>query len=319
MSTWMRRASYIGVLALAGFGLMRAAQYRFQEKEQAFRKEASAQLQKLGITREAAKAKQFTPEIHMISAACLQPGGVGEVVIRGKFVPGSRVIFENDNIDVVKESLTAAEYRATLKAAPGIGPQSANVMVVSPLTGMTARSSNAAAIVGGKFEFRLQAANGWKVVAKPAPGPACRERGSDGVPYEMLFYRNNEANPFEKRAAGLYFSLWDTAPYRFQISTEDPGAVSAQQKAQDMARKMQDPNLSPAQRDAMIQELMQSQQAMIAKMQDPNFAGNQEAKKLAFGCEVLEVKVDGGAATGSMMCSEKVGRRIAVTGTMAKL
>ncbi len=42
-------------LALAGFGLIRAAQYKFREKEDAIRREGREQLQKLGVTRAAAK------------------------------------------------------------------------------------------------------------------------------------------------------------------------------------------------------------------------------------------------------------------------
>lgn len=318
MSTWMRQTSYIGVVALAGFGLIRAAQFKFQQKEEAVRAQAAAELKRLGITRDAAKAKQFTPEIHMISAACLQPGGTGEVTIRGKFVPGSQFIFQNDNIEVVKESLAAGVYRATVKAAPGIGPQTAGIMVISPLTGQSVGSGDAAAIVGGNFEFRLQAANGWKVVAKPAAAQSCSEQAR-GVAYEALFYRNNEANPFEKRSATLHFSMWDTTPYSLQISREDPGMASMQQKAEAMARKMQDPNLSDAQREALIQQMMQMQQQAVQQMQDPNFHQKIEAGKLAFGCERIDLKVDAGAASGRMMCSQKVGQNIAVTGTMTKL
>lgn len=318
MSTWIRGASCIGVLALAGFGLIRAAQYRFQQKERDLREQASAELKKLGVTYAAAKAKQFTPEIQMVSAACLQPGGVGEVVIRGKFVPGSHFIFQNDNIEVVKESLAAGVYRATVKAAPGVGPQTAGVLVMSPLTGMSVTHQRAA-VIGGNFEFRLQAANGWKVVAKPVAGPACGERGSDGMAYEALFYRNNEPNPFEKRGAALHFSLWDTTPYRFTISQDDAKLASAQQNMQTIAQKMQDPNLSDGQREALVQQMMAMQQQMVGQMQDPNFVRNLQAKKLEFGCERMELKVDAGAATGNLSCSEKVGRSIALTGTMTKL
>ena len=317
MSIGMRRAFCMGALALVGFGLSRAAQYKFREKEQAVRREASEQLQKLGLTRGAAKVKYFTPEISMVSAACLQAGGVGDVDIRGKFPPGTHFIFENDNIEVVKESLTPSGYHATLKAAPGIGPQSAGVQVIAPVTGLTAQHPRAA-VVGGKFEFQLQAANGWKIVARTSGEQTCGDKNSDGNPYEVLFYRNNEANPFEKRSAKLYYSLWESTNYRFAISQEDASAEDGQRKAQDLMRKMQDPNLPPAARQALIQEMLKAQEGTLAKMKDPNYLQNIQAKQLGFGCERIELKVDAGAANGQMSCSEKVGRRIAVTGTMAR-
>jgi len=56
-------------------------------------------------------------------------------------------------------------------------------------------------------------------------------------------------------------------------------------------RKIQDPNLSPAARQALIQDMLKAQEGTLAKMKDPN---------------------------GQMSCSEKVGRRIALTGAMAR-
>ena len=132
MTITTRRIAYAGVMVLAAMAISRATQFRFQEQEQAFRRACSDQLKKLGITRGAAKAKYPTPEILMVSGGCLAPGATGEVAVKGRFAPDTKFIFENDNVEVVKESLAASEYRATLKIAPDIGPQTASVMAITP-------------------------------------------------------------------------------------------------------------------------------------------------------------------------------------------
>src|SRR5512136_770201 len=167
MMTWLKRAMVLAALALVVLGLARAAQLRFQQKAEEARAKARAQAQQMGLTRDAAKAKSPTPEITMVKAACIPPGGTGEVVVQGKFAPGAQFIFENDNLEVVKEAQTGNQYRATVKAAAGIGPETAGVMVVAPFTGMSASRDNAV-FIGAKFEWTMQAANGWKIVGRPA-------------------------------------------------------------------------------------------------------------------------------------------------------
>ena len=201
-----KRVAYVAVAALAALGLCRAVVFRFQEKENAIRQANKAQMQKLGLTPAAAKAKYPTPEIGLVSSACLLPGGTGEVVVKGKFVPDTKFIFQNDSLEVVKESLTAGEYRATLKVAPGIGPQTAALVAISPVSGITTRQDRVA-VVGGKYEWTMESANGWKIVARSAGNRPCGGTAPADDPYEVLFYRKGEASPFEKRAATLYHSL----------------------------------------------------------------------------------------------------------------
>ena len=137
------------------------------------------------------------PEIGLVSSACLLPGGTGEVVVKGKFVPDTRFIFQNDSLEVVKESLTAGEYRATLKVAPGIGPQTAALMAISPVSGISTRKERAA-VVGGKYEWIMESANGWKIVARSAGDRPCGSTAPAEDPYEVLFYRKGEASPLEQ-------------------------------------------------------------------------------------------------------------------------
>ena len=116
-----QRMVYAGTLVVAAMTLSRAAQFRFQEKEQAFRQVCKDQLQKLGITRDAAKAKYPTPEIHLVSGGgCLVPGATGEVVAKGKFVPDTKFLFTNDNLEIVKET-RAGKLTGEMRCAEAVG------------------------------------------------------------------------------------------------------------------------------------------------------------------------------------------------------
>ncbi len=313
-----KRVGYVAVAALTALGLARAVAFRFQEKENAIRQANQEEMKKLGLTQAAAKAKYPTPEIGLVSSACLLPGGTDDVVVKGKFVPGTKFIFQNDSLEVVKESLTGGEYRATLKAAAGIGPQTAAVVAISPVSGITTRHDRAA-VVGGKYEWTMEAANGWKIVARSAGGQPCGGPGSADDPYQVLFYRKGEANPFETRAATLYSSIWEKTNHRFRISQEDPKIAGAAEDMRSLVQKMSDPKITAAQRDQLMRQIQKAQAGVMAeakKMADPSYRKQLEASGQQFGCEMIELAAAGGALTGRMRCAQAVGTQIALTGAM---
>ena len=250
MSIRYKQIIYAGTLVLAAVALSRAAQFRFQEREQAFRQLGREQLLKLGITRDAAKAKYPTPEIHMVSGGCLTPGATGEVVVKGKFVPDTKILLGNDNLEVLKETLSGNEYRATVKVAPDIGPQTAEVIAITPVTGITARQLDVLAI-GGRFEWNLEAANGWKIVARSPANKACDRRASEV--YVVEFFRKGETTAFEKREGKLTYSIYEGVN-RFTLSQSDPAAGGAGD-FQALMTRMTNPKLSPAERDQVMKQI----------------------------------------------------------------
>ena len=309
---------YAGVLMLSAAALTRAVQFRFQEKQQAFYQLCKDQLQKLGLTKEAAKAKYPTPEIHMVSGGCLAPGSTGEVVVKGKFVPDTKVLLGNDNLEVLKETLAGNEYRATVKVAADIGPQTAEVIAISPVTGITARQLGALAI-GGRFEWTLEAANGWRIVARSPANKACDTRTASDV-YAVEFFRKGEATPFEKREGKLTYSIYEGVN-RFSLSQSDPAAGDAG-NFQALMTNMTDPKLSSAERDAIMKQLEKAQEQMVAGMKkatDPAYLKSLEDQKKSFGCERLELRGQAGKLTGEMRCGEAVGTRVALTGALKLL
>jgi hypothetical protein len=321
MSTSLKRIMYIAVVALTALGLVRAARFKFQEKQDALRAASRAQLQKLGIASGDAKAKYPTPEIHMVSSSCLLPGSAGEVVVKGKFAPETKFVFENDAIEIVKESLTPTEYRATVQVAAGTGPQSAGVWAMTQVSGIVTRQSPGIAI-GGRYRWEMAGANGWKVVAVAPTNKACGGPSNAEDQYDLSFYRKGETAPFEKRQASLYSGVYEQGVYRFTISQEDPQARAGVQDMNALMQKMMDPKLTSAQRDQLMKQMEAAQnqmQANMAKMMDQNYIKQQEARRQQFGCTGAELKVTGNNFAGTLQCAPAAGARIPVTGTVTFL
>jgi hypothetical protein len=319
MSVSIKGLASAAVVALFAFAVCRAAMFRFQEKEREIRQACRDEVQKLGVPRDALRSKYPTPEIHLVSSGCLLPGGTGDVVIKGKFAPATRFVFQNDSLEVVKESLAGNQYQATVRVAPGTGPQTATVLAISPVTCITAQSVNALK-VGGRFEWTVESANGWRIVASPAGAQPCGgEARSAEIPYEVLFYRKAETAPFEKCSAKLSFSPYEKLPYRFSISQQSGAGGTQMQEAQSLMQKMADPKLSPAEREQLmtrLQNMQQQLQAEMAKMADPAYTKQLEAKRLEFGCRSMQLAAGGTGLSGDLTCSPKVGTRIGVTGSM---
>jgi len=322
----MRRIGRIGLLVAIGamltWGITHAALSKYQQKRQEILAACKAAREKL--TPEEQKqlaAKCNTPEIALISPAVVKPGDTVEVILTGKFPAGTSFIFESDGIEVLKESSAANIYRATVKVDPGRGPESLSVSAYIPVCCKNTNRSNAIAITGN-FEWELKAANGW-VVKAHAIAPAAGSAPTTELNYALEFYRASETAPFAKRRATLHPSTYSEPPsYYFSINNQDESAMNAEQEMESIGKQMQNPNLSEADRDKLMKRIGAMTESMTKeaqKMSDPNYIKQLQAKEQEFGCTAINLKVQAGAATGNMHCSEKVGQDIKLTGTMKML
>ena len=324
MSKFIERGVILGVAALFCFGLCRSAQFQYQEKIKAIRTANEAARQKLGLPAAQLKAKYPTPEIGMVTSGCLLPGETTDVVVHGKFSPDTKFVLESDLIEVVKESLVGNEYRATVKAAQGIGPISASLTVIAPVSGITMRQGDAVT-VGGKYEFTLDAKNGWKITATSAADTKCGQTRMTDASYDMKFFKPGQAQPFETRDAKLSYDQWSISNYMFRVSETALGGDDPTAKMTELMKKLSDRSLSSAQRDKVMQELpkLQAQmQEQMKKLQAPGamqaFAAEEEKKKREFGCGYIDLSVKAGSATGRMRCGASVGT-VEVSGMMKLL
>ncbi len=306
----------VGLVLVLGFA--RAALNKFQQQRQAIIAKAEAERERLGIDdRKTLFGKYPTPEIGLMDTVCVAPGGTAQIVVKGRFQPGTRFLLESERIEVVTENLTDAEYRATIKVPADLGPESANLEVYAPVSaGRDVR--NNAVVVTGKYEWNLKAANGWRIRAFLFEDNRCQSKNGT-MKYTVEFYRDAETKPFETRAATLRYDQYTTTtPYNFDIEQEAAGG-NAQKEMEEIARKFQSGNLSDAEMTklmARMEKVQQELQAEYAKMASPEYVRQQEQKKQQFGCEDMYLKVTGTQVDGYLRCSEKVGREIKLTGTI---
>ncbi len=301
-------------------GIVKASLEGFNAKREAVVTACQAERNRLGIkSDQALYAKYPTPEITLITTACITPGGTGELIVKGKFVPGSKFLLQSDHLEIVKEALTATEYRATIKAPVGIGPETADLSVYTPVSCASAHGEKAA-VVSGKFEFDLQSANGWRIKARPGLDTRCKPRGEGTIKYTVEFFKGTEAAPFQKREGELYFSPYDQNPYQLRLVEEQVGG-DYQAQILALTQKLMNPNISDAERDKVMAQLEAVQQKMMAKMSDMNTMQKEvaqlEQRKKEFGCETLEIRFEAGSQVqGQMNCGELVGRGIKLNGTV---
>ncbi len=307
---WMlRRMCVVVTVLLVGLGLVRAATFKFQEKTKAVLEACSKESKQLGLSKEAAFAREPSPTITLVTGSRLAPGRANQFTISGTFSPRTEFIIENDNITVTNETLTRTQYRATASVAPGTGPQTAALMAIAPISGGTARLSGAL-IVDAKTEWTMDTSNGWRITARPAG--EVKEGIEPEFPYELSFFRKGETTAFAKRSATLHYDMWSSVePYTFAIEEETPAATL---DMESLVKRMQDPKLTDAQRDQLMKD-MQKVTANMQKMADPANIAKMEQDRQSFGCQNIYAGVDAaGSVKGRLRCSDKLGK-LTLTGT----
>ncbi len=323
-SRLIRNSALVCVIVLLAAGLTRASLKKFEQRRDAIMEASQKEQKRLGLTdRVGLYAKHPSPEIGLVSCLMLQPGATGELVVKGKFQPGTQFVISSDNIEVLKETATATEYRATIKALAGTGPDFAGIEAYTPVSGANDRSRNVV-FIGGRYEWDLQAANGWRIKAHNEVDPRCGS-GNDGdssVKYMLEFFKGTETTPFAKREASLHYSQYD-ATYSFSISDQDEEAMDFEAEMKNMYAKMSNPNLSDAEREKLMARMQTLTQKMMAGATDmaaiQKKAAAEEAKKKEFGCRDMSLKVEaGGAVSGQVRCGQNVGGQ-KLTGTMRYL
>ncbi len=193
------------VALLLSWGILRATTSEHEERWRKIRVQCATEQRRLGITDQGAFAKYPTPEITLCRLTRVLPGGAGEVLVKGKFAPGTKFVFLTNTLEVVKEAVTATDYRASIKAAQGLGP---GLIDLHPITPVSCGYALCRAVyVGGKYEWDFTADNGWRIKLKILDeGFAGKEKGftskaGDETPdpqhtYRAEFYQGDEPTPF---------------------------------------------------------------------------------------------------------------------------
>jgi len=301
----------VAVVAALTFGVARSATNRYKERLQAIEATAQSERKRLGLTDKPKDlvAKYPTPEIQLCRLVTVLPGSTAEVVIKGKFAPGTKFLFENDIFGVVKETVTAGEYRATISAPRNSGPTYAYLHAFSPVS--HGEVSCLAVLVGGKYQWEFTADNGWRIRLSPVSQKTSPDAKT--LPeqfYRADFFRGAEAKAFITLDAKL--NMVEAPPedrYLAHLSVQQPKDMAEleklQQRMQDMSK------LSPQE----MEQLMERMGQLAEKMADPNqgiMAGVQEMTEM--GCGEIRFRVQPDGVKGELACSGR--GPVPVKGTM---
>lgn len=317
-----RKISLAAALALAVLGVVRASLEKFDQQRQAIYVAAQAEQKRLGITTRAALGSQYpTPEIALAApgsgSTCAVPGETVQLVIKGKFKPGTKFLLRSDRLEILTENVTPTEYRATVKVPADIGPESADLHAFAPVSAFHSAIDNAV-VVTGRYEWHMNVSNGWRIIARLLEDTRCNSGSGGRMKYQLDFFKGAETTPFEKRTATLYFDPYSSENYHFDIDEAD-ATGGAQAEMEQIARRFQDPKITPAEMEklnARIEVLQKQMMEQYQKMADPAWQKQQEQKKQEFGCEDIYLKLTGLQFAGTMRCSEKVGTSLKITGTL---
>lgn len=307
MHQTLSRWSAVLLGALVVFGIARAANSHYAQLRSAFYESQEAERKRLGLTDWAqVKAKYPTPEITLCHAARVVPGATGEVMVRGKFVLGSKFLYENDIVEVVKESATATEYHATVRVPAGVGPGYSPLHVFAAVSGIEASPPCPAVYIGGKYEWEFTAQNGWRIKLHPK-GDSFPKDGVQATPYTAEFYRGNETKPFEVREfdLGLGGTLYGNSySGGFAEASSQSGSMADMEQ---IMKKLYDPNTSPEERERLAQRMADAQQQMMNPANAMKAQQEQQQKDAEFGCKNMHFNDGADSVDGQISCGQKVG------------
>jgi len=322
------------VMVLLVAGIVRAVADQMTARRDAITSACRNELKSSGQTVAAVKNKYSTPELKLCKCADVTPGGVGEVVVRGTFRPGTKFLFSSDEVQVVKESLTPgqpeSEYHATIKAAPGSLPELVSVQSFEP---QLCRGIYAPAVyIGGKYEWNFTADNGWKIQLRQTQAPTCKQGGTAAV-YRAEFFKPHETSAFEspevrvschngacdgtlEEGAGetaqnqkMLSALQNQSPEEKEQSDKRVKELQAQMaQLQDKMKNFA--SLSPKEQQDLMAKVGDISKQMAEAMMPKGLAQAQhegEEQKAEFGCHSMSFHLKGNALEGSMSCGKKVG------------
>lgn len=334
--------SFSAVLAILLFwGVVRAAIPKYEQKRQEIFNQCGVDRQRLGLSDAALRQKYPTPEIAFCKVIKVAPGATGEVVVKGNFQPGTKFLFDNDKIEVVKESLAGSDYHATIKVTQSSLPDYANVYSYQPVRCMSTYCP--AVSITGKYEWDLTADNGWHVKLEPVDKPDSPPDRTASA-YRAEFYHAGEAKPFQVRNVDLVChedechgvigegtedaALKQKAVQGFmnRSPAEEQQSQAAVKQAQadmaDLQKQMQNyAKMSADEQKALMARLQAAGKRMAEAMTPKAVAEAQQQmdkNKQEFGCTGMFLSPKGTALQGNMACGEKVGR-LKLTGSVKYL
>lgn len=306
------------LLCTASAAALSAQTTKFQAEQHRLYQEAEAARKAKGLPLNDALAAKYPPvTFQQVKIQKVAPGGSVAIALAGRIPAGVTVLSERDGAVLSGAAISGTSYSARMTVAANEGPGFVRLWAFTPVSVEVARVSPA--FVDTVYRFELKGPNGLTVRIVPTEKTfTIADNKNASLKYQADFYRPGETRPFETRVGSMDYGADDDPRTRLDISLREPD-VSWQREMEEIGKKLQDPSLTDAQRDALTERMMKAQQRMVEDMMKlQNDPASAQKKVDDFGCRLVQVYPGpAGAGKGTILCGKNFhGGTIQATATM---
>ena len=302
----------------------------WQKRQNEFYEKQSAERKKLGLDPKAIRSKYPTPEVTFsgvgsggaAGAQCLQlcPGQTGKFVLKGKLPPGSLVVIQSNDVEVIEEQQTSAGWEATVKAKADAPPQMLQVSAISAVS--LIQVSVPGLEIGCEHTFTFDVQGGETMVIKVKFPCGKQETTAEGE--WSRAGKKLGSYTYQVSRNGHYLNLSRRVPQE-ETMAEGQGMMALMQSKEWQAldarfnaqmAKIQACTKGP---QAQMANCMNALQPEINKINEERQAlmdAAQEKGALKFGCGALAVEANAGTlkGTATQCAGHKKEEQVPVTG-----
>jgi hypothetical protein len=292
---------------------------KFQAELRRLNQEAEAVRKAKGLPYdEALSAKYPAAAFQPVKIQKVAPGGTVAIALAGRIPPGVTILSEKDGAVLSGATISGSSYSARMTVAASEGPGFVRLFAFTPISGE--RTHVSPAFVDTLYRFELQGPSGLTVRIVPTEKTfTIADNKNATLKYQADFYRPGESKPFETRVGTMRYNADDDPRARLDIPLHEPES-SAQKELEEIGTKLQDPKLTDAQRNALMEQMMKAQQRMIEDMMKLQKADPASMQKKVddFGCRLVQVYPgQAGAGKATMLCGRNFhGGTIQATATI---
>ena len=269
---------------------------------------------------------EFPPAaIQPVKVQKVPPGGSISIALAGIIPAGVAILSDRDGAVLSAPSLSRSSYSARLTVNAAEAPGFVKLYAITPVSNST--TPVPVAFIDTVYGFEFKTADGLVIKLTPLDKTfAITNEDRDArLMYQAEFYKPGESKPFETRSASMFFQRDSDPQLRMDIGIGDSLTTkSGQQEMDEIGKQLDDPKLTQAQRDALMQRLSKAQMRAMDEMLKGATAGAAAAADKArddFGCRLVQIDPGAnGAAKATVLCGKNFYKGVLqTTGTMAQV
>jgi hypothetical protein len=254
------------------------------------------------------------------------PGGSVSVTVTGDFPAGTTFLSERDAVRISGATQTTFSYSARLTIPADEPPGYVRLFAITPVG---IEGFAAVAVVDTFYRFDLRSPDGYTVKITPLEKTFVVDNVHASAKYQAEFYKAGQSTPFKTVTGDQTFDpnkgpFESHTPYARLDFSFDKTAGSPQAELEALNKKMADPGISAADRNAAMLRLVQIQTKMVEEMTKGLMADPASLNKEQddFGCGLVQLYPDKGVIVdGNILCGKNFhgGDALKVTGTMTQV